>query len=105
MPREGTMSKKVFCLALGALLLALSFPAQAQQSKKVYRIGYLSNAPGLRKDAEEVIRQALRDLGYVEGKNLVIEWRFSKGKLDRLPELAAEGGTGTIPRGAEPDRF
>jgi len=82
-------SKKVFCLVLCAVLLALSFPVEAQQPGKVYRMGYLSAGPGIRL-TEETFRQALRDLGYVEGQNIVIEWRFSKGKLDRLPELAAE---------------
>ena len=74
---------------LGALLLALSFSAQAQQSKKVYRIGYLSPRPGI-EAREETFRQGLRALGYVEGQNIVIEWRFTKGKADLFPELAAE---------------
>ncbi|MCZ6622804.1 MAG: ABC transporter substrate binding protein [Deltaproteobacteria bacterium] len=64
---------------------ALSVPAQAQQTNKVYRIGYL--AP---RSVHEGFRQRLRELGYIEGQNLVIEWRFSKGKRDLYPELAAE---------------
>jgi ABC-type uncharacterized transport system substrate-binding protein len=83
------MSKKFFGFALGALLFALSFSVEAQQAGKVYRIGYLSNASGIG-STEETFRQALRDLRYVEGQNLVIEWRFSKGKLDLNPDLAAE---------------
>jgi ABC-type uncharacterized transport system substrate-binding protein len=84
------MTKKILLLALCSLLLAPRFLAQAQQPKKVYRVGHLTNAPGIRAEEEEVFRQSLRDLGYIEGQNLSIEWRFSKGKLDLLPDLAAE---------------
>jgi putative ABC transport system substrate-binding protein len=86
--------KKVFCLALGALLFALSFPVQAQQpTGKVARIGFLTTSSAsntetrLRHDA---FRQGLRDLGYVEGKNINIDYRYADGKLERLPELAEE---------------
>jgi putative tryptophan/tyrosine transport system substrate-binding protein len=85
------MSKKVFCLALGTLLLALCVPAQAQRPKKVWRIGFLS--PSFSSDPSlnnEVFRQGLRDLGYIEGQNIVIEYRFAEEKIDRLPQLAAE---------------
>ena len=84
-------SKKVVGLALSAVFLALSFPAEAQQAKKVPRIGYLAGAslPAVA-DRIEAFRQGLRELGYVEGKNIVIEWRSSEGKADRLPGLAAE---------------
>ena len=65
--------------------------AEAQQSAKVPRIGYLSGAtPYAQSDRIEAFRQGLRELGYVEGKNIVIEWRSAEGKLDRLPALAAE---------------
>ena len=74
---------------LCALLFALCTLAEAQQSKKVYRIGYLANAAGMA-PREQAFRQGLRELGYVEGQNLVIEWRFSKGKLDLLEVLAGE---------------
>ncbi len=84
------MTRKIFCLVLGALLFALCFSVEAQQAN-VYRIGYLSalslSAESARLDG---FRQALRDLGYVEGKNIVIEYRFAEGKFDRLPQLAAE---------------
>jgi putative tryptophan/tyrosine transport system substrate-binding protein len=90
------MRKKFFGLELGALLFALCsmllapwLSAQAQQPKKASHIGYLANAATIG-PREEAFRQGLRDLGYVEGQNIVIEWRFSKGKLDRLPDLAAE---------------
>jgi len=77
-----------FCLLPTVTLLTVSIIA-AQESKKVYRIGYLANPSGIRPN-EERLRRNLRDLGYIEGQNLVIEWRFTAGKLERLPELAAE---------------
>jgi putative ABC transport system substrate-binding protein len=84
-------SKKVVGLALSAVFLALSFPAEAQQAKKVPRIGFLGATPPSSVSARiEAFRQGLRELGYVEGKNIVIESRYADGKLDRLPALAAE---------------
>src|SRR5438309_1655070 len=74
-----------------ALLLALSFPAAAQQPTKVPRIGYLTAASlSAISGRTEAFRHGLRDLGYLEGKNIVIEWRSPEGKRDRLPGLAAE---------------
>ena len=72
--------------------LAISGPAiQAQQPAKVYRIGYLQAPPAAAvRGRTEAFRQGLRDLGYVEGKNIVVEWRFAEGNLDRVPELVAE---------------
>ncbi len=61
-------------------------PAEAQQAGKVYRIGFLANAPS----GVERFRHSMRELGYIEGQNVVIEWRFAKGKLDRFPGLVAE---------------
>src|SRR5437660_4265979 len=85
------MNEKIFALSLGALLFVLSFPAQAQQPKKVARIGFLAGtAASIEKNRIEAFRQGLRELGYVEGKNIVIEWRWAEGKFDRLPDLAAE---------------
>jgi len=73
------------------MLFALCSPAEAQQPTKVARIGYLETTPSSTNSARhEAFRQGLRDLGYVEGKNIVIEWRFAEGKSDRLPALAAE---------------
>jgi len=85
------MSKKIFCLALGTMLLALSFPAEAQQPKKVPRIGYLSPTDAASESARsEGIRLALRERGHIEGQNIAIEYRYAEGKRDRYPELAAE---------------
>ena len=86
------MRRKFFGLALCALLFALCFPAQAQQPKKVPRIGYLSSVRSqlLSPLRSEAIRLALRELGYIEGQNIAIEYRYAEGKLDRVPELAAE---------------
>ena len=84
------MSKRVICLALGAVLLALSFPADAQQPKTVPRIGFLAVTPAGPRPTREAFRQGLRDLGYVEGQNIVIEYRHAADKADRLPDLATE---------------
>jgi putative ABC transport system substrate-binding protein len=78
------------CL-LGAVLFALCSSAQAQQPTRIPRIGYLSTVSFSVNAARiDALRQGLRELGYVEGKNIVIEWRSAEGKLDRLPSLAAE---------------
>ena len=72
--------------------MLIPIPAQAQQPKKVPRIGYLSGSrdPATQSARAEAIRQALRELGYVEGQNIAIEYRYAEGKVDRYPELAAE---------------
>src|SRR5262245_6723018 len=72
-------------------LALVSIAGEAQQATKVTPIGYLSG-PSLAANAAriEAFRQGLRELGYVEGKNIVIEWRSTDGKFDRLPALAAE---------------
>ena len=82
-------TKTVFGLAFGALLYALSISAEAQQRSKIALIGYLtpSTAPTSYFGS---FQQGLRDLGYTEGKNIVIERRANEGKLDRNPALAAE---------------
>src|SRR6059058_4299757 len=65
--------------------------AQAQQPKKVPRIGFLETTPSSVNSARHnAFRQGLHELGYVEGKSIVIEWRYADGKVDRLSELAAE---------------
>ena len=76
---------------LSAMLFVFASSGEAQQSKKTPRIGFLSAvSPSIISARVEAFRQGLRELGYVEGKNIFIEWRFAEGKLDRLPALAAE---------------
>jgi putative tryptophan/tyrosine transport system substrate-binding protein len=85
------MKKEITFLTLCAMLFALSLPTQAQQPKKVPRIGYLSSVDAPRDSARhEGIQLALRELGYIEGQNIVIEYRYADGKIERFPELAAE---------------
>jgi putative tryptophan/tyrosine transport system substrate-binding protein len=89
--RQFVVSKKILCLALCALLLVLSLPAEAQQPKNVPRIGYLSQGDAAIDSARaDAIRLALRDRGYIEGQNIAIEYRYAEGKRDRYTELAAE---------------
>jgi len=85
------MTKKVIDLALGALLFALSVSAQAQQAGKIFRIGFLDNstASGSAVLVEE-FRQELSKLGWIEGKNITIEYRFAEQRREGLPELAAD---------------
>jgi putative tryptophan/tyrosine transport system substrate-binding protein len=85
------MRKKIIVVALSALLFALCSSAEAQQQAKVVRIGYLTVISLSSNVARvEAFRQGLRELGYVEGKNIVIEWRSAEGKLDRVSGIAAE---------------
>src|SRR6266540_1778803 len=83
-------TKRILWLGFSALLFALCLPAQAQQASKIYRIGFLLAACGAESPRTLAFREGLRQLGYVEGKNIVIEWRKAEGKLDRLTDLAAE---------------
>jgi putative ABC transport system substrate-binding protein len=86
-----TKFHRLKALALSALVFAITFPVQAQQATKIPRIGYLTGTSLSTNAARnEAFRQGLRELGYVEGKNIVIEWRSAEGKLDRLPALANE---------------
>ena len=83
--------KWVRVVAIGVSFTLCGTVAQAQQPTKVYRIGYLTNASLSSVAARtEAFHQGLRELGYVEGKNIVIEWRSTEGKADRQPGLAAE---------------
>ena len=85
------MRKNVISLTLCAMLFALSYSASAQQAAKVPRIGFLGAASrSSNPDRIKIYRQGLGELGYVEGKNIVIEQRYAEGKPDRLRELAAE---------------
>jgi putative ABC transport system substrate-binding protein len=81
--------KTILCLSLCALLVAVSFTAEAQQAAKVPRIGFLS--PSYEPSpVSEAFVGGLRELGYIEGRNIAIEYRHGDGRFDRLPELAAE---------------
>jgi putative ABC transport system substrate-binding protein len=83
--------KKVGCFSIlvAAAVLIFAVIAEAQQPKKVYRVGYISprNAMGRNEDA---FRKRMHELGYVEGKSIVIDWRFASGKTNRFPDFAAE---------------
>jgi putative tryptophan/tyrosine transport system substrate-binding protein len=85
------MSRKIFFLALGAMLFALCTTAHAQQSEKIFRIGFLdsSTASGSAISVD-ALRQELGKLGWIDGKNIVFEYRFAQQKRERLPQLAAE---------------
>ena len=81
----------VSSILVAVVLLAVAVIAEAQQPKKVPRIGYLSSSdPASESTRAEAIRLALRELGYIEGQNIAIEYRYAEGKRDRDPELAAE---------------
>ena len=85
------MNRRIASWPLATVLLATAFFADAQQPTKVPRIGYLTGAtPDGQSARIEAFRQGLRELGYVEGKNIVIEYRYAELKSDRLPALAAE---------------
>src|SRR6059036_592406 len=100
-------------ILVAVVLLALGVKAEAQQPKKVPQIGYLTGASRSSMSARtEAFRQGLRELGYVEGKNIVIEWRFAEGNPDRTPTLLADlvrlkvdvivtGGSGVTRRAKE----
>jgi putative ABC transport system substrate-binding protein len=86
------MKKNGLSLVLIAVvLLALGVTAEAQQAKKVPRIGYLSSTNPARESARfEAIRLALRELGYTEGQNIATEYRYAEGRQDRYAQIAAE---------------
>jgi putative ABC transport system substrate-binding protein len=88
---EKNMMRKITVLTLCAMLFALCVSAEAQQPGKVSRIGYLiTSSPSAIAPRMDAFQQGLRELGYIEGQNIVIERRHAEGKLDRIPELAAE---------------
>src|SRR5919109_47866 len=85
------MSRRLTGLTLCALLFALCVSAEAQQQGKVFRIGFLDNStPSGIAVLSEAFRDELHKLGWIEGKNITIEYRFSERKTERLPELAAD---------------
>jgi ABC-type uncharacterized transport system substrate-binding protein len=80
-----------FLSSFSVLLFALCWPVEAQQPRKLARVGYLSSGgPVTRGYRIDAFRQGLKELGYIEGKNIIIEYRFAEAKSDRLPELARE---------------
>jgi ABC-type uncharacterized transport system substrate-binding protein len=93
------MSVNVFTLStmryapcvLSALLFALCVPAEAQQAAKIPRIGFQLDTPAATFAGRvEAFRRGLRELGYIEGKNIIVEWRSAEGKAERRSEIAAE---------------
>ena len=85
------MIKQILICLLITVLLTTASSTEAQQPKKVSRIGYLASFdPAFESARAEAIRLALRELGYLEGQNIATEYRYAEGKYDRLPELAAE---------------
>src|SRR6266700_700516 len=78
-----------FVFFVGVMLVAVCVPVDAQQSAKIPRIGFLSLTPGPSSTSSEPFQQALHELGYVEGKNVAIEYRYAAGRIDRFPEMAA----------------
>lgn len=83
-------SRRTFLATVTGSLLLARLDAAAQQAGKVYRIGFLWDTPAVWPHALEAFRQGLRDLGWVEGQNIVIEYRWTEGHFDRLPSLAEE---------------
>src|SRR6266545_1451394 len=78
-------------ILIAVLMLAVAVMAEAQQPKKVFRMGYLSSGNPTSESARaEGLRLALRERGDIEGQNIAIEYRYAEGKVDRAPELAAE---------------
>jgi ABC-type uncharacterized transport system substrate-binding protein len=84
------VERRAFLAGTGAILLATPLAAQAQQAGKIARIGYLTTNLAANPQQREAFLQGLRDLGYIESRNLVIEYRSAEGNLDRFPGLAAE---------------
>jgi putative tryptophan/tyrosine transport system substrate-binding protein len=90
-PHHPGMNRRRFLLTSLAGALAVPLGAEAQQrAGKVYRIGYLSAGGAPPNPTLDAFKDALRELGYVEGKNLVIDYRFAEGRYERLPDLAAK---------------
>src|SRR4030095_2836253 len=89
--QSSVVSKSAFCLAMGTMLFALCGFTEAQQPAGIPRVGILlPTTASFYLPRIEAFRQRLRELGYVEEKNIVIEYRYAEGKLERLPDLAAE---------------
>ena len=82
--------KRILCLCLAIVMLVAGAIAEAQQPKKVVRIGYLSSGDPASDFRTEPFERALREFGYIEKQNIAVEYRYGQGKPDRAPELAAE---------------
>ena len=83
-------SRRTFLATVPGGLLAVPQAVWAQQARKVYRIGFVWDSPAVWPHALEAFRQGLRDLGWVEGQNILIEYRWAEGRFDRLPSLMEE---------------
>ena len=83
-------SRRTFLATVPGGLLAVPLAVWAQQARKVYRIGFVWDSPAVWPHALEAFRQGLRDLGWVEGQNILIEYRWAEGRFDRLPNLMEE---------------
>jgi putative ABC transport system substrate-binding protein len=90
--RWSVVSKSLFCSALSAMLFVLFVPANAQQPKMIPRIGFVTGSGDANKPGAlvEAFQQGLRDLGYVEGKNILVEYRYIEGKRERIPGFVTE---------------
>src|SRR5215204_4110838 len=85
------MRRRTFLALLGYAIGARPLALHAQQGAKVYRIGILEVIPAARNSANlDALRKGLRDLGYVEGRNLIVEYRSADGRADRFPGLVSE---------------
>src|SRR6476660_8429136 len=86
-----TMRRREFIRLIGGAAVAWPLAARAQQPERIARIGYLDLGPAsARADRVEALRAGLRDLGYIEGKNIAIEFRWAEGNYDQLPTLVAD---------------
>src|SRR4030095_15426686 len=89
--QSSVVSKSAFCLAMGTMLFALCGFTEAQQPAKVHRIGFLGNSTAaLEANLIGPFREGMSALGYIEGQNIFIEYRWAEGKYERFPELIGE---------------
>jgi putative ABC transport system substrate-binding protein len=84
------MRRREFITLLGAAAAALPIAARAQETRKLYRVGFLGDSPTVFAEATEAFRRGLRDLGWVEGQNIAIEYRWAEGRPERMRESAEE---------------